>query len=148
MVQFDRPVLGPKRILIVGCSELGAAVAATLADQGHTVQILDVEPTAFDRLPQAARVQEQVIVPLVGDGTTQEDLMRASVSGVDVLMALTTSDTTNALAAQMAKHAFQVEVVVCRVDDPNLQQMYSELGLIAIGATGVLAESAVQAAMA
>lgn len=147
MVLPDRPVLGPKHVLIVGCSELGAAVAEMLADQGYTIHVLDVEPAAFDRLPRS-RVEEEVVVPLVGDGTTQEDLMRAGVPEVDVFMALTTSDTTNVLAAQVAKHLFQVEVVVCRVDTPDLQQMYSELGLIAIGATGMLSENAVQAAMA
>lgn len=147
MVQIDRPVLGPKHILIMGCTELGSAVAVALADQGNTVHILDTESISFDRLPQP-QIDEHRIVPFVGDGTSQENLMRADIQGINVFMALTTHDTTNILAAQLAKHQFQVEVVVCRVDDTDLQKMYNDLGLIAIGATALLADSAIQAATA
>ena len=147
MVQLDRPALGPKHILIVGCTELGAAVAGALADQGNTVHMLDTEPVSFDRLPQA-RLDERRIVPFVGDGTSQEDLMKAGVLGMNVFMALTSHDTTNILAAQLAKHEYQVEVVVCRVDDADLQKMYNDLGLIAIGATALLTDTAIRAATA
>ncbi len=147
MVHLDRPILGPKHILIVGCTELGTTVATALADQGNTIHILDTEPISFDRLPKA-QIEDQRIVPFIGDGTSQEDLMRAGIPGVNVFMALTPDDATNILAAQLAKHQYQVEVVVCRVDDEDLQKMFNELGLIAIGATSLLADEAVQAAMA
>jgi trk system potassium uptake protein TrkA len=147
MVQIDRPVLGPKHILIVGCTELGTAVATALADLGNTVHILDTESVAFDRLSKS-QIDEHRIVPFVGDGTSQENLLKADVLGVDVFMALTTHDTTNILTAQLAKHHFQVEVVVCRVDDSDLQMMYNDLGLIAIGANALLADTAIQAATA
>jgi trk system potassium uptake protein TrkA len=147
MVQIDRPGLGPKHILIVGCTELGTAVATALADQGNTVHIIDAESVSFDRLSKS-QIDEHRIVPSVGDGTSQENLLKADVLGVDVFMALTTHDTTNILAAQLAKHQFQVEVVVCRVDDSDLQMMYNDLGLIAIGATALLADIAIQAATA
>ena len=147
MTQLDRPALGPKHILIVGCTELGAAVAGTLADQGNTVHILDVDPISFDRLPQT-RLDDQRIVPFVGDGTSREELMKAGVLGMNVFMALTSSDATNILAAQLAKHEHQVEVVVCRVDDTDLKKMYNDLGLIAIGATALLADTATRAATA
>ena len=147
MVLTDRPILGPKHILIVGSGELGAAVAKALVDQGNTVHVLDRTPDAFDRLPNGA-VEERRIIPVVGDGTSHDDLARAGIRGVDVFMSLMRNDSDNILAAQVAKHEFNVDVVVCRVDDPDLQSMYEEMGLITIGATSLLVEVAVQTATA
>ena len=147
MVLSDRPLLGPRHILIVGCSELGAEVARVLADQGNTVHILDRTPDTFEQLPGTA-LDERRIIPIVGDGTSHDDLMRAGIRDADVFMSLLTNDTANILAAQAAKHEFNVEVVVCRIDDPDLQGMYEDWGLIAIGATSLLVEVAVQAATA
>lgn len=147
MVLADRPILGPKHILIVGSGELGAAVAMALVDQGNTVHVLDRTPNAFDRLPGGA-VEEQRIIPIVGDGTSHDDLVRAGIREVDVFMSTMRNDSDNILSAQVAKHEFSVDVVVCRVDDPDLQSMYEELGLITIGATSLLVEVAVQTATA
>ena len=54
-----------------------------------------------------------------------------------MFMALSGVDTLNALTGQMAKHLFQVPTVVCRIDDPTLQEMYEELGIVAISATSL-----------
>ena len=147
MVLADRPILGPKHILIVGSGDLGAAVAMALVAQGNTVHVLDRTPEAFDRLPDGA-VEEQRIIPVVGDGTSHHDLVRAGIREVDVFMSVMRNDSDNILAAQVAKHEFNVDVVVCRVDDPDLQNMYEEMGLITIGATSLLVEVAVQTATA
>ncbi|MCY4529925.1 MAG: NAD-binding protein [Chloroflexi bacterium] len=147
MVLADRPILGPKHILIVGSGDLGAAVAMALVAQGNTVHVLDRTPEAFDRLPDGA-VEEQRIIPVVGDGTSHHDLVRAGIRGVDVFMSVMRNDSDNILAAQVATHEFNVDVVVCRVDDPDLQNMYEEMGLITIGATSLLVEVAVQTATA
>ena len=144
---IDRPLLGPKHILIVGCGELGATVARELVEHGNTVHVLDRSPRAFERLADTA-VEERRILPFVGDGTSHQDLTRAGIRDVEVFMSLTASDTANILAAQAAKQVFAVEVVVCRVDDRDLQGMYEEMGLIAIGATSLLVDVAVQSATA
>ena len=147
MVLVDRPILGPKHILIVGSGDLGAVVAKALVDQGNTVHVLDRTPDSFDRLPSGA-VEEGRIVPVVGDGTSHDDLARAGIREVDVFMSLMRNDSDNILTAQVAKHEFSVDVVVCRVDDPELQSMYEEMGLITIGATSLLVDVAVQTATA
>jgi trk system potassium uptake protein TrkA len=147
MVLIDRPILGPKHILIVGSGDLGAVVAKALVDQGNTVHVLDRTPDSFDRLPSGA-VEEGRIVPVVGDGTSHDDLARAGIREVDVFMSLMRNDSDNILTAQVAKHEFSVDVVVCRVDDPELQSMYEEMGLITIGATSLLVDVAVQTATA
>ncbi len=144
---IDRPLLGPNHILIVGCGELGATIARELVEHGNTVHVLDRTPRAFERLPETA-VEEGRILPFAGDGASHQDLIRAGIRDVDVFMSLMSSDTANILSAQAAKQVFGVEVVVCRVDDRDLQGMYEEMGLIAIGATSLLVDVAVQSATA
>ena len=144
---IDRPLLGPKHILIVGCGELGATVARELVEHGNTVHVLDRTARAFEGLPETA-VEEHRILPFVGDGASHQDLIRAGIRDVDVFMSLTPSDTANILSAQAAKQVFSVEVVVCRVDDRDLQSMYGEMGLITIGATSLLFDIAVHSATA
>lgn len=147
MVQSDRPILGPRYILIAGCSELGAAVATALANLGNKVHVLDEKPSSFDRIPSDLR-EAQRIETAIGDGAAPDDLMKARIQDVDIFMSLTNRDTTNILAAQIAKRGYNVDIVVCRVDNPDLQIMCQEMGLNAIGATSLLIDHAIRAASA
>ena len=128
----------------MGCDGLGASVTASLAEQGHSIHILDLDADAFDRLPME-RVEDGRIVPIVGDGTLHQDLVSASINDAEIFMALSANDTRNALACQIAKHIYQVRVAVCRIDDPTLQKMYSDLGLVAISATALISQMVVEA---
>lgn len=145
MVQSDRPILGPRHVLIAGCSELGASAASALAEQGNNVYVMDEKQSSFDRIPSELREAQRVETTL-GDCTAPDDLMKARIREVDVFMSLTNRDTTNILAAQIAKRGYNVDVVVCRVDNPDLQVMCQEMGLVAIGATSLLVDHAVRAA--
>lgn len=37
-------------IVIMGCGRVGSALAQTLESQGHTIAVVDQDPTAFRRL--------------------------------------------------------------------------------------------------
>ncbi len=145
MFQLNRLQQGSQRIVIMGCDGLGALVATSLSEREHAIHILDTRAKAFDRLP-FGEVEEGRIVPVIGDGTLQQDLVRASIENADIFMALSNVDTSNALAAQMARSIYQVPVVICRIDDPTMQSMYNELGLVAISATTLAAQMVVEAA--
>lgn len=43
------------------------------------------------------------------------------------------------MASQIARHIFKVPRVVCRIYDPLRRDLYSELGLITISSTTVVA---------
>ena len=129
----------------MGCDALATSVAITLSDQGHTVYMLDLHVESFDRLPPG-KIEAGEIVPIAGDGTLQQDQLKASIQDANVFMALSDSDTRNALAAQVARNIFHVPTVVGRIDDPVVQEMYSDLGIVAIGATTLVTEMAVKAA--
>ena len=138
--------VGPKRVVVVGCTDTGASVAVALSNGGHSVQILDEEADSFRRIPASKR-ESGAIVPVIGDGTSQRDLLKVSIRDADVFMALSDSDTMNALASEVASSIFQVPTVVSRIDDPSIQATYNEIGIAAIGSAQILADMAVEAAL-
>lgn len=119
----------------MGCGRTGGMIARALAEEGHTVTVLDTDEENFRRLPEGLG-----ITALIGDGILEEDLRRAGVENADVFVAVEESDTRNALAAQKARHLFNIPKVVCHIDDPLRQEMYSDLGLVAISPATVVSE--------
>jgi len=117
----------------MGCSRVGAVVATALWEEGHEVVVLDPNAESLRRLPE--ELQESAIV---GDGTLEDDLRKAGVEDTDAFVAVSGRDTANALAAQMAKHVFLVNNVVCRINDPARYEMYTELGLDAVSPTQLI----------
>ena len=55
-------------------------------------------------------------------------------------MAVTEGDNRNVMAAQIAKHIFNVPKVVCRIYDPLRKDIYEAVGLEAISPTTVFAQ--------
>ena len=144
MLQHTR--VGPKRVVIAGCTTVGASVAVALSDKGHSVHVLDEAMESFERLPESKR-ESGAIVPVLGDWTLQRDLLKVSIRDADVFMALSASDTRNALASEIAHNVFQVPTVVGRIDDPSIQATYNEIGITAIGSAQVIANMAVEAVL-
>lgn len=112
------------RVVILGCGRVGAEVANRLDREGHEVTIIDRNSDQFRRLDQ-----EFNGTAVVGTGIDQDVLRRAGIEQADVFIALTNGDNTNAMAAQIAKHIFNVPRVVARIYDPVREETYSKLGL-------------------
>ena len=119
-------------VVIMGCGRVGARLAAMLEEDGHKVAMLDMEPYSFRRLP--ANFQGEA---LVGNGTDEDDLRRAGIEEADAFIAVTQGDNRNVMAAQIAKHVFDVPKVVCRIYDPLREELYNTLGLETISPTTV-----------
>ena len=83
MLQTDRTTVGDRKVTIMGCGGLAASVAITLSDQGYGIHILDLRIDSFNRLPPG-KTQSGEIIPIVGDGTLQQDLLRAAGEDADV----------------------------------------------------------------
>ena len=135
---------GPKNIVVMGCGRLGASIVNGLLQQGHMVHILDLRADNFDRLPSDP-IEREVLVPIVGDGTSFEALRKAHIQDADVFIAVSGRDTRNALAAQIAKHVFEVPRAVCRMNDPIRKAMYDELGLVAISGIEIVTNMVTEA---
>lgn len=122
-------------VLIMGCSRVGAQLATAMDAEGHKVTILDIEPYSFRRLPSAFKG-----TALIGNGLNQDTLKKAGIGKADVFVAVTQGDNRNVMAAQIAKHIFNVPKAVCRIYDPIREEMYRNLGLVTISPTTVGAE--------
>jgi len=123
------------KIVIMGCGRAGAQLAGLLDADGHQVTILDTDSYAFRRLPAAFHG-----TALVGNGLDEDALKRAGVEGADIFVALTQGDNRNIMAAQMAKHIFNVPRVMCRTYDPLRQEIYRTLAVEAFSPTTIFAD--------
>ncbi len=123
------------KVVIMGCGRVGARLAALLDADGHTVTVLDTDSYSFRRLSP-----EFGGAALLGNGIDEEALKRAGIEEADVFVAVTQGDNRNVMAAQIAKHIFNVPKVVCRIYDPLRQELYQTLGLEAISPTTIFAQ--------
>ena len=124
-----------KHAIILGCSLIGSLTASSLVDLGYKVSIIDPDVATFTKLPKI-KVDQGHIIPIIGNpDTLHEDFLKASIQDSEVVMALSDSDTTNALSGQFAKHLFHVEKVICLIENPALNEMYEKLGLSTINTT-------------
>ncbi len=112
------------KVVIMGCGRVGAWLARLLDADGHEVTVLDTDSYSFRRLPPDFNG-----TALVGNGIDEESLRRAGIEEADVFFALTQGDNRNVMAAQIAKHIFNVPRVICRIKDPLRQELYQTLGL-------------------
>jgi trk system potassium uptake protein TrkA len=122
-------------VIIMGCGRLGAALATMLEEDGHQLAILDVDKFAFDHLPPNFKGKK-----ILGDGTDQDTLRKAGAESADAFVATTRGDNRNALAAQVARHVFQIERVGSVIFDPIREEVYKELGLRTINPTKIEAQ--------
>lgn len=112
------------RVVIVGCSRLGARLAGTLDSEGNRVTIIDLDSTAFRRLPSSFRGST-----VIGTGIDEDVLLSAGIDTADIFISATNGDNRNIMAAQMARHAFGVRQVLCRIYDPVRAEKYRGLGI-------------------
>ena len=123
------------RIVIMGCGRVGAQIASLLEHEGHDITILDIDTYSFRRLPPDFNG-----TALLGNGMDEEVLRRAGIEEADVFVAMTQGDNRNVMAAQIAKHIFNVPRVISRIYDPLRQELYDTLGIEAFSPPTIFAE--------
>ena len=129
------------RVIIVGCGRVGARVASELDQGGENVTVMDISPRAFTRLPASFKGET-----VRGNGTDEDTMRSAGADQADIVMTLTEGDNRNALAAQLAKHRFDVPRVIAKINDPLRGEAYRALGLETICRTIILGDALVVAA--
>ncbi|MCI0844416.1 MAG: TrkA family potassium uptake protein [Chloroflexi bacterium] len=117
------------RVLIFGCNRLSTSLVGDLAGEGNEITVLGSER---DCLASVA-THPGVRVVLTAEPMMQDYLQEGGIDHADVFLAMSTDDHQNILVAQIAKHIFNVPKVVCHVGDPQLQVMYTALGLEVVG---------------
>lgn len=122
------------KVVIMGCGRVGGKLAELLDKEGQEVTVLDIDEYSFRRLPDSFGG-----TALVGNGTDQEALKAAGIEDCEVFLTLTQGDNRNIMAAQIAKHIFNVPRVICRIYDPLRKELFGELGIETISPTTIFA---------
>jgi trk system potassium uptake protein TrkA len=117
-------------VLIVGCGREGSELARSIAQQGHSVTIVDANPANFERLGPDFRGRT-----VQGYSIDRGTLERAGIEQADAFAATTQSDNENIIAARIARDVFGVKRVVARVYNPGRREVYERLGLQSITST-------------
>jgi trk system potassium uptake protein TrkA len=124
------------KTVIVGCGRVGSVLADAFDQAGHQVIILDLQTTAFDRLPSTFRG-----AAVRGDGTDEDTLRRAGAESADLFMAMTEGDNRNVMSAQLATEALDARQVIAKINDPLRASAYAELGLATLCRTNLMASA-------
>nr|WP_203607636.1 TrkA family potassium uptake protein [Streptomyces sp. SID11385] len=108
----------------MGCGRVGSALAQTLEQQGHTVAVVDRDPTAFRRLGSGFGGRR-----VTGIGFDQDTLREAGIEEAGAFAAVSSGDNSNIIAARVAREMFGIEHVAARIYDPRRAEVYQRLGI-------------------
>lgn len=111
-------------IVIMGCGRVGSGLARALSKLGHSVAVIDQDPTAFRRLGPDFHGQQ-----IRGVGFDRDTLLEARIRDAQAFAAVSSGDNSNIIAARVAREQFGVATVVARIYDPKRAQVYERLGI-------------------
>jgi trk system potassium uptake protein len=123
-------------IVIVGAGKVGYFLAKRLCLNKHTVSIVDKDKQLCE---EAAKELEALVIN--GDGCDPHILEEAGISRADVVAAVTGDDEDNLIICQLAKEIFKVKRAVGRVNNPDNEHTFSELGVdVPVDSTKIIAK--------
>ena len=123
-------------ILVIGAGKVGYFLAKRLCQGKHTVSIVDKDRLICDEI---AKELEALVVN--GDGCDPRILEEAGIQRADVLAAVTGDDEDNLIICQLAKEKFNLQRTVGRVNNPDNEHTFSELGIdVPIDSTKIIAK--------
>ena len=123
-------------ILIIGAGKVGYFLAKRLCQGKHTVSIVDKDRLVCE---EAAKELEALVVN--GDGCDPKILEEAGIQRADVLAAVTGDDEDNLIICQLAKEKFNLQRTVGRVNNPDNEHTFSELGIdVPVDSTKIIAK--------
>lgn len=124
------------RIIIVGGGKVGHFLAKRLSSDKHTVVLIEKDKTLCEEIAKALKV-----LVINGDGCDLRVLEEAGIERADVLAAVTGDDEDNLIICQLAKERFNIGRTVGRVNNPDNEHTFSELGVdVPIDATRIIAK--------
>jgi trk system potassium uptake protein len=108
------------RVAIAGAGGVGRSIARELIGNGHTVMLIDRNPTKVDpgQVPEAEW--------LTADAAELSALEEARLQDCDVVISTTGDDKVNLVVSLLAKTEFAVRRVVARINHPNNEWLFTE----------------------
>jgi trk system potassium uptake protein TrkA len=123
-------------IIIVGAGKVGYFLAKRLCQNKHSVSIVEKDKTTCEEI-----AKELEVLVIRGDGCDPQILEQAGAARADVVAAVTGDDEDNLIICQLAKELFHVRRTVGRVNNPQNEQTFSELGVdIPMNSTEIIAK--------
>ncbi|MFI2751928.1 potassium channel family protein [Cellulomonas sp. P22] len=108
----------------MGCGRVGATLAQSLENHGHSVAVIDQNPDAFRRLDADFGGKK-----VTGLGFDRDTLAQAGIDDAYGFAAVSDGDNSNILAARVVRETYGVGTVVARIYDPHRAEIYQRLGI-------------------
>ena len=123
-------------IIIIGAGKVGYFLAKRLVSSKHVVSIIDKNKLICE---DTAKEIEALVIN--GDGCDPRILEEAGILRADVVAAVTGDDEDNLIICQLAKERFSIQRTVGRVNNPDNEHTFSELGIdIPVDSTKIIAK--------
>lgn len=123
-------------ILVVGAGKVGYFLAKRLYQSKHTVSIVDKDRQICEEI-----AKDLEILVINGDGCDPKILEEAGIARADVVAAVTGDDEDNLVVCQLAKEKFNIQRTVGRVNNPDNEHTFSELGIdVPVDSTKIIAK--------
>ena len=113
-----------RRVVVIGCSNMGSTIAADLNNNGDNVTIIDKDAVAFNKLHYTFSGFQ-----IEDDATKIGVLKDANCDKADIVLVATDDDSVNSLIAQIAKVVLNAKKVIVRLDDEDYDSILSELNI-------------------
>lgn len=118
------------KIVIIGLGTIGGTVLKNLAEEGHSITLIDEDKERIESLIEKYDVQG-----VVGNGACMDIQKEAGVNDADLVIVLTISDELNILACLVAKK-IGAKNTIARVRNPDyrkqIMKMKDDLGIAMI----------------
>ena len=118
------------KALVIGCGKFGVRVSEYLAWKNHGVVVVDSNSESFLALSKDFTGRT-----LCGVGYDKDILEQAGIATVDVVISCTSSDSLNAVVANIAKNVYHIPIVIARMYDPIRARMFEAMGIYTVSIT-------------
>lgn len=113
-----------RRVVVIGCSNMGATIAADLNNNGDNVTIIDKDSSAFSKLHYTFSGFQ-----IEDDASKLSVLKDAKCGKADIVLVATDYDPINSLIAQIAKVVLHAKKVIVRLDDDDYDNILKDLDI-------------------
>jgi trk system potassium uptake protein len=111
-------------VLVVGGGKVGYYLTKELVASGHEVVLMEKDRARAD---QIADEIGSIVIP--HDGCEGKYLGEAGCARADIVAAVTGDDEDNLVICQMAKHHFDVQRTIARVNNPKNESLFKHVGV-------------------
>jgi trk system potassium uptake protein TrkA len=108
------------RIIVIGAGQVGTTIVEALHDE-HELTMIDLEPSRLSVLSHRFDV-----ATLQGNGASRRTLQEAGIAGADLLIACTSRDEPNIIAAMFAKSLSPRTKTIVRTTNPEYLEVWHE----------------------